>query len=193
METVILNTERDVVVNNAIKSEQKKLFWFIRKRVRTEQDAEDILQDVFYQFLASYSIAEPIEKITSWLFKVASNKIIDWYRKRKPETESIKKSSSDESDKYSMLGLEDILFDPTNNPDEIYARSLVWDELDEALDELPEEQSSVFIMHELEGKSFNEIADITGERLSTLISRKRYAVLFLRERLRNLYNELKNL
>lgn len=192
METAIINTERDSFVSKAIKSEQKKLFGFIRKRVRTEEDAEDILQDVFYQLLASYSITEPIEKITSWLFKVASNKIIDWYRKRKHSSEPIRKSSDDFEDEYT-LNLEDMLFDPADNPDEVYTRSLIWEEIMDALDELPDEQSSVFVMHELEGKSFSEMAELTGEKVSTLLSRKRYVVLYLRERLEYLYIEMKNL
>jgi RNA polymerase sigma factor (sigma-70 family) len=156
--------------------------------VRTEEDAEDILQDVFYQFLASYSVTEPIERLTAWLFTVARNKIIDWYRKQKQAAPTM-----DDEETGMPLNLEDILFDPTQNPDEVYARSLVWTELSEALDELPEEQRQVFVMHELEGRSFKEIADITGEGVNTLLSRKRYAILHLRESLEELYEEFQNL
>ncbi len=170
--------------DKAFRSERKRLFDFIRRRVRTEEDAEDILADVFYQLISSYSVTEPIEKMTSWLFTVARNKIIDWYRKKRPE--SLPRSESDPS---LPLNLEDILYDPTQNPDQVYARSLVWTELADALDELPEEQKLVFVMHELEGKSFKEIAEITGEPINTLLSRKRYAVLFLREKLKELYDE----
>ena len=170
--------------DKAFRAERKRLFDFIRRRVRTEEDAEDILADVFYQLISSYSVTEPIEKMTSWLFTVARNKIIDWYRKKRPE--SLPRSESDPS---LPLNLEDILYDPTQNPDQVYARSLVWTELAGALDELPEEQKQVFVMHELEGKSFKEIAEITGEPINTLLSRKRYAVLFLREKLRELYYE----
>lgn len=174
----------DASLRETVKSERKRLFEFIRKRVRTKEDAEDILQDVLYQLVSSYSVTEPIEKLTSWLFTVARNKIIDWYRKRKPLPLS---SGFDDVD--LPLNLEQILYDPTQDPERLYARSLVWTELADALDELPEEQKEVFVMHELEGKSFKEIARATGEPLNTLLSRKRYAVLFLRERLENMYKE----
>ena len=170
--------------DKAFREERKRLFDFIRRRVRTEEDAEDILSDVFYQLMSSYSVTEPIEKMTSWLFTVARNKIIDWYRKKRPDS-----LPRDENDPSLPLNLEDILFDPTQNPDQVYARSLVWTELADALDELPEEQKQVFVMHELEGKSFKEIAEITGEPINTLLSRKRYAVLYLREQLQELYDE----
>ncbi len=166
------------------RTERKRLFDFIRRRVRTNEDAEDIMEDVFYQLLSSASVTEPIEKMTSWLFTVARNKVIDWYRKKRPES-----LPRDLDDPSLPLNLEDILYDPTQNPDQVYARSLVWTELAEALDELPEEQKQVFVMHELEGKSFKEIAEITGEPQNTLLSRKRYAVLYLREQLQELYDE----
>ncbi|MFA6541389.1 MAG: RNA polymerase sigma factor [Bacteroidota bacterium] len=164
--------------------ERKRLFDFIRSRVRTEEDAEDILSDVFYQLMSSYSVTEPIEKMTSWLFTVARNKIIDWYRKKRPDS-----LPRDIDDPSLPLNLEDILYDPAQNPDQVYERSLVWTELADALDDLPKEQKEVFVMHELEGKSFKEIADQTGESINTLLSRKRYAVLFLREKLQELYDE----
>lgn len=166
------------------RAERKRLFDFIRRRVRTEEDAEDILSDVFYQLMSNYSVTEPIEKMTSWLFTVARNKIIDWYRKKRPD--SLPRSDTDPS---MPLNLEDILYDPTQNPDQVYARSLVWTELADALDELPDEQKEVFVMHELKGKSFKEIAEQTGEPINTLLSRKRYAVLFLREKLQEMYDE----
>jgi RNA polymerase sigma factor (sigma-70 family) len=175
-------------IEQAVHSERKRLFDFIRRRVRNEADAEDILQDVFYQLVTSYSLTEPIERLTSWLFTVARNKVIDWYRKRRPES-----LPADEADPSVPLNLEEILFDPKENPDVVYARSLVWTELAAALDDLPEEQREVFVMHELEGKSFKEIAEITGEPINTLLSRKRYAVLYLREELRELYDEFQNL
>jgi RNA polymerase sigma factor (sigma-70 family) len=166
------------------RTERKRLFDFIRRRVRTNEDAEDIMEDVFYQLLSSYSVTEPIEKMTSWLFTVARNKVIDWYRKKRPES-----LPRDLNDPSMPLNLEDILYDPTQNPDRVFERSMVWTELAEALDELPEEQKQVFVMHELEGKSFKEIAEITGEPQNTLLSRKRYAVLYLREQLKELYDE----
>ena len=175
----------------AFRSDRRRLFDFIRRRVRTEADAEDILADVFYQMVASYSVTEPIEKMTSWLLTVARNKIIDWYRKRKPESF---RQREDESALPSNLplNLEDILFDPGQNPDVLYERSQLWTELADALEDLPVEQRDVFIMHELEGISFKEIAEITGEPVNTLLSRKRYAVLYLREALQELYDEFYN-
>ena len=171
----------------AVRSERKRLFDFIRRRVRTEADAEDILGDVFYQMAASYSVTEPIEKMTSWLMTVARNKIIDWYRKRKPE--SFRQPAYGNA---LPLNLEDVLCDPGQNPDVMYERSLLWTELADALEDLPDEQRDVFVMHELEGKSFKEIAEITGEPVNTLLSRKRYAVLYLRETLQELYDDFYN-
>jgi RNA polymerase sigma factor (sigma-70 family) len=155
--------------------------------VRNPADAEDILQDVLYQLASSYSVTEPIEQLTSWLFKVTRNKIIDWYRKRKLDALPL-----DPEEPSAPIGLDEILFDPTQDPDTLFARSTVWTELADALDEMPEAQRSVFVMHELEGRSFKDIARITGEPINTLLSRKRYAVLFLREKLQELYDEFRN-
>ncbi|MBI3578345.1 MAG: sigma-70 family RNA polymerase sigma factor [Ignavibacteriales bacterium] len=187
MDTITTVGHRNASIQETVGKERKRLFDFIRRRVRNEADAEDILQDVLHQLVASYSVTEPIEKLTSWLFTVARNRIIDWYRKRRPES-----LPADDENPALPLNLEEILFDPNENPDRVYARSLVWTELAEALDELPEEQREVFVMHELEGKSFKEIAEMTGEPLSTLLSRKRYAVLSLREALQELYNEFEH-
>lgn len=179
---------RDAVIRDTVQREEKRLGEFIRRRVANEADAEDILQDVFTQLASSYSVTEPIEQMTAWLFRVARNRIIDWYRKKRPEP--LPQSGSDPD---APLNLEDILFDPTQNPDQVYARSLVWTELADALDELPEEQRDVFILHELEGKSFKEMAEESGVPLNTLLSRKRYAVLHLRDRLHQLYQDLDHL
>jgi len=187
-DALTISKEAAATLDQTVRSERKRLLDFIRKRVRNQSDAEDILQDVFYQLTTSYSVTEPIEKMTAWLFTVARNKIIDWYRKRRPDS-----LPAAEDDPNAPLNLEEILFDPRQNPDRVYARSLVWTELSEALDELPEGQREVFVMHELEGRSFKEIAEITGEPLNTLLSRKRYAVLFLREQLQELYEETENL
>lgn len=178
-------------MEHAVRSERGRLFSFILRRVGSPEDAEDILQDVFYQLVTSYSVTEPIEKMTSWLFTVARNKVIDWYRRRKPVPAISQRIANldAESDASLPLNLEEILFDPAETPDQAYARSVVWSELADALDELPENQRQVFIMHELEGKTFKEIAAQTGDPVNTLLSRKRYAVLFLRERLQELYNE----
>ena len=167
-----------------ITSQHSRLFHFIRKRVKTEEDAEDILQDVFYHLLSNDSITEPIETLSSWLFTAARNRIVDWYRSRKHH-------GSIPTDEETGLPAnpENFLFDPEQEPDEVFGRALVWEALKEALDDLPEEQRDVFIMHELEGRSFKEIAEITGESVNTLLSRKRYAVLYLREALKQTYNE----
>jgi RNA polymerase sigma factor (sigma-70 family) len=172
------------VVEERYRSDRPRLLDFIRRRVRTAEDAEDILQDVFQQLAVTASIVEPIEHATAWLFTVARNKIIDWYRKRK--TAPLPSSFDDDT---LPMDLEEFLFDPAQDPDELYFRSLVWTELTDALENLPAEQREVFVMHELEGVSFREIAQRTGVPVNTLLSRKRYAVLFLRDRLRELYDD----
>ena len=187
MEGIILEPEaahRSAVVDRAARAERTRLLEFIRRRVRNETDAEDLLQDVFYQLATSYNVAEPIENLTAWLFTVARNKITDWYRKRKPVLAPV------QQDEEGPLNLEEILFDPNDSPDLAFWRSSVWSELSEALEDLPEEQRMVFIWNELEGRSFREISAMTGVPMNTLLSRKRYAVLYLREQLQELYNEL---
>ena len=174
-------------LQSTVKNERRRLLEFIRRRVRNEEDAEDILQDVFYQLAATDSVTEPIEQLTAWLFTVARNKIIDWYRKKKPVPLPVEQTEGEEG-----LMLSDLLTDPRQNPDDVYARSLLWTEFAEALEDLPDNQREAFVMHEFEGRSFKEIAELTGEPVNTLISRKRYAVLFLREQLRELYEQLFN-
>lgn len=174
------------LLEETVRTERRRLFDFIRRRVRNEADAEDILQDVFYQLVASYSVTEPIEELTRWLFTVARNRVIDWYRRHRPRSLPYEEDGSS-----GPLNLEEILFDPAENPDEVYHRSFIWKELAGALDDLPEEQRRVFVMHELEGRTFKEIAAITGEPINTLLSRKRYAVLALRESLQDLYDEIR--
>jgi RNA polymerase sigma factor (sigma-70 family) len=166
----------------------KRLLGFIRQRVSNEADAEDILQDVWYQFTTTVD-TEPIEQVSSWLFTVARNKITDRYRKKKPESleDLLKGEDGDEGPNFSA-----ILFDNSNNPEAVYLKNLFWKTLQEALEELPEEQKAVFVWNELEDIPFKEIAELTGEKVNTLISRKRYAVLFLRERLLDLFNEIIN-
>jgi RNA polymerase sigma factor (sigma-70 family) len=172
-----------------VKSQRKRLFDFIRRRIRSESDAEDILQDVFYQLVSSYSVTEPIENLTAWLYTVARNRITDWYRKRR----AVPLPDGGESGiTNGPLILDEILFDPQDSPDSVYWRSMVWQELADALDELPERQRAVFVWHELEGRSFKEIAEMTGEPINTLLSRKRYAVLELRKRLQDVYDELEH-
>ena len=173
-------------IAQVVKDYSKRLMGFIRKRVTNEADAEDILQDVFYQFVGTN---QPIEQMTAWLFTVARNKIIDRQRKQKPEL--LDDVFGDEEGEDSMNWSE-LLFSSDDTPEKEYLRTLFWQELNSALEELPEEQRTVFIQHELEGKSFKEIAEKTGETVNTLLSRKRYAVLHLRERLQDLKDELLN-
>jgi len=166
----------------------KRLFGFIRQRVRSEADAEDILQDVWYQ-LTSTIETEPIEQVSSWLFKVARNKIIDSYRKKRPEALEDALAVENEN---GELNFREILMDKSGDPETELLRSLFWDAFKKALEELPAEQRTVFVWNELEDIPFKEIAQRTGEPVNTLISRKRYAVSHLRKRLNSLYNEIIN-
>ncbi|MFI5156806.1 MAG: RNA polymerase sigma factor [Chitinophagales bacterium] len=165
-----------------------RLLGFIRSRVNSEEDAEDILQDVWFQFTKALD-AGPIEQVSSWLFRVARNRIIDNYRKKKPELLDDLFVPDDEED---ALSLQEILFSEKKNPEWDHLRNLFWKTLEEALNELPNEQRMVFVWNELEDIPFKEISERTGEPVNTLISRKRYAVLHLRNRLAHLRNELLN-
>ena len=176
---------RDTRIAQAAEGQRSRLLAFIRRRVASDSQAEDILQDVFYQLLTSYSVTEPIETMTGWLFIVARNKIIDWYRRRRPGDRAL-----DEALDGGPVTLAEILPAPMEGPDTGYDREVIAEELAEALEELPEKQRQVFIMHEIEGRSFNEIREITGDPLITLLSRKRYAFQFLRRRLEELYREV---
>lgn len=182
-----MSAERSKNISNTIKSLSKRLFSFIRQRVGSTEDAEDILQDVFYQFAGN---AEPIEQASSWLFRVARNKIIDSYRKQKlPLADDVLPSAGEEEDGFDW---REMLLPGNDNPETEYLRNLFWEELQKALEELPEEQRTAFIQTEIEGVPFKELAAQTGEPVATLISRKRYAVLHLRARLRVLKEELLN-
>jgi RNA polymerase sigma factor (sigma-70 family) len=161
----------------------KQLLGFIRKRVGSQADAEDILQDVWYQLTTAVD-TEPIEQMSGWLFKVARNKIIDRYRKKQPDSLDLLLETGESANGPDLAA---ILLDKGQDPETDNLRSLFWKTLHEALDELPEEQRTVFVWNELDGLSFKEIAERTGEKVNTLISRKRYAVLHLRERLLHLY------
>lgn len=176
-------------ISQIILKERKRLLDFIRKRVPTQEDAEDVLQDVFYELVNTYRLMKPVEQMASWLFTVARNKITDRYRKKKPDSleEHFAMRAGEDGDK---LDISDFLPSGTNSPETEMMREAIMQGLVQALDELPQEQREVFIMHEIEDKSFQEIADITGANINTLLSRKRYAVLYLRERLANLYNDL---
>ncbi len=183
-----MNAERKLVVEQTVAAEKTRLFNFIKQRVANPDDAEDILQDVFYQFWQGYHSIENLERITSWLFRVARNKIIDRYRKLKPTAFSVIENSRD-GEEAPML-LADILGDVNNSPDDVYQKELIWDSIEKVLDEMPKKQRDVFVWHELEDQSFREMAERTGDSINTLLSRKRYAVNFLRERLQQLYDEI---
>lgn len=182
-----MTAERNNYITQTIMSISKKLFGFIKKRVASKEDAEDILQDVLYQFAGS---AEPIEQATSWLYKVARNKITDSYRKQKHLLADDVLGGSEGGEE--SLDWREMLLPADNNPEKEYIRNLFWEELQYALDELPGEQREVFIQNEMDGIPFKDIATITGLPVATLISRKRYAVLHLRERLAVLRDELLN-
>jgi len=178
--------EQDQRISEVVKREQSRLRNFIRRRVPDPRDAEDILQDVFYELVEANRLLMPIDHVTGWLFRVARNRIIDLFRKKKPANFS-DIAVADENDE--LLQLEELLPSPDAGAEALYARNLLLDELELALDELPEEQREVFVAHELEGRSFKEMAAETGVSVNTLLSRKRYAVLHLRERLQSIYDE----
>jgi RNA polymerase sigma factor (sigma-70 family) len=178
--------EQDQRISEVVKREQSRLRNFIRWRVPDPRDAEDILQDVFYELVEANRLLMPIEHITGWLFRVARNRITDLFRKKKPESFS---DSADADDYGELPQWEDLLPSPDAGPEALYARNVLLAEFELAVDELPEEQRAVFIAHELEGRSFKEMAAESGVSVNTLLSRKRYAVLHLRERLRNIYEE----
>ena len=178
--------EQDQRISEVVKREQSRLRNFIRRRVPDPRDAEDILQDVFYELVEANRLLMPIEHVTGWLFRVARNRITDLFRKKKPESAS-DTAVADEDDE--LLRLEDLLPSPDAGPEALYARHVLLEELELAVEELPEEQRWVFVAHELEGRSFKEIAAEIGVSVNTLLSRKRYAVRHLRERLQSIYDE----
>ena len=178
--------EQDGRISAAVEQEQARLRAFIRRRVPDQGDAEDILQDVFYELVHAYRLLQPIEQVGAWLFRVARNRITDRFRKRQSVSSSDLQAISEDGE---TLSLEDLLPSPDAGPEAAYARSLLFDELEDALDELPNEQRQVFVAHEIEGLSFKQIAAETGVNLNTLLSRKRYAVLYLRQRLEEIYYE----
>ena len=180
--------EQDQRITDVVKREQSRLRNFIRRRVPDPLDAEDILQDVFYELVEANRLLMPIGHITGWLFQVARNRITDLFRKKKPESFSATDLVR-ENDDGELLRLDDLLPSPDAGPDALYTRNLLLEELELAFDELPEEQRAVFVAHELEGRSFKEMAAETGVSINTLLSRKRYAVLHLRQRLQRVYDE----
>ncbi len=180
-------TEQDQRISEAINREESRLRNFIRRRVADREDAEDVLQDVFYELVEAYRLMRPVEQVTAWLFRVARNRITDLFRRK--TREALRNQPSAITEDGETLPLEDLLPSPDAGPDAAYARSVLLDELDAALDELPDEQREVFIAHEWMGYSFKELAAETGVSVNTLLSRKHYAVLHLRERLQAIHDE----
>ncbi|MFL6416474.1 MAG: RNA polymerase sigma factor [Bryobacteraceae bacterium] len=182
-----VTVEQNRRLSDVIAREQARLRQFIRSRVRSDSDAEDVFQEVFYELVDAYRLAKPLEQVGAWLFRVARNRITDLFRKRR--------SSLPDSAQFVAVSAEDttnwvdFLPSPGDGPDAVYARKLLLEELDAALDELPEEQRGVFVAHELEGRSFRDLSEETGVAVNTLLSRKRYAVLHLRRRLQSIYIE----
>lgn len=185
-----LRSEQNRRISEAIQLEGRRLFHFIRKRVDDEEDAEDILQDVFSELIEAYRLMKPVEQVGAWLYRVARNRIIDRFRKRRPEGR--REIALDPSEEDAPP-LEDLLPSPDAGPEALYARSLLMEELDAALAELPREQREVFIAHEIDGRSFKQLAEETGLSINTLLSRKRYATLHLRRRLQAIYEEFTSL
>ena len=182
-----MTPEQERRIAEVVEQEQSRLRNFIRKRVNDRADVEDILQDVFYELVEAYRLMKPVELVSAWLFSVARNRIIDLFRKTKAEAMTSDPVAIAEDGEE--LTLEDLLPSADAGPEAAYARSVLLEEIEAALDELPEEQRYVFVAHELEGRSFKELAAETGLALNTLLSRKHYAVLHLRKRLQAIYDE----
>ena len=182
-------SEQDRQITETIERERGRLRSFIRKRV-PDIEVEDVLQDVFFELVEAYRLMKPIDQVGAWLFRVARNRIIDRFRRRRPETAVAARAGGD-SEVEDAGSLEDLLPSPDAGPEAAYARGVLLEELDAALDELPEKQRFVFVAHELEGRSFRELAAETGVNLNTLLSRKRYAERHLRRRLQHIYAEFK--
>ena len=188
--------EQDQRISEVVEREQSRLRNFIRRRVPDPRDAEDIMQEVFYKLVEANRLLMPIDHVTGWLFRVARNRITDLFRKKKPESFSDRAGDINTGGENNwgvwdreLLQLEDLLPSLDAGPEALYARNVLLDELELAVDELPEEQRAVFVAHELEGRSFKQMAAETGVSVNTLLSRKRYAVLHLRERLQSIYDE----
>jgi RNA polymerase sigma factor (sigma-70 family) len=180
-------TDQNRGISETIAREQARLRQFIRQRVPDEGDAEDIFQEVFYELIAAYRLMKPVEQVGAWLFRVARNRIIDLFRSKRPAVvgnDSILATEDGEAHRW-----EDLLPSPDAGPEAAYARGVLLEELDGALEDLPEEQRDVFVAHEIEGRSFKELSEAMGVGVNTLLSRKRYAVLQLRRRLQAIYDE----
>ena len=178
--------EQDRQISEIITEERPRLSNFIRRRVPDPSDVEDIVQEVFSELVEANRLLMPIDHVTGWLFRVARNRITDLFRRKRPETFS---GAAVEDEDGDVLQIEDLLPSPDAGPEALYVRNVLLDELELALDELPVEQREAFVAHELEGRSFKELSAESGINVNTLLSRKRYAVLHLRERLQDIYNE----
>ncbi|PYX49902.1 MAG: RNA polymerase subunit sigma-24 [Acidobacteria bacterium] len=181
--------QQDQQISEAIERERPRLRNFIRRRVPDQSDAEDILQEVFSELVEAYRMMKPLEQVTAWLFRVARNRITDLFRSKKREASTEPAVTTEDGE---TLQWEDLLPAPDAGPESAYARSVLLEEMDAALDELPEEQREVFVAHEFLGYSFKELAEQTGVSVNTLLSRKHYAVLHLRERLQSIYDDFRN-
>lgn len=182
-----MTSQQDESISEVIRQERARLANFIRSRVDDPLDAEDILQEIFYELVVAYRLMKPLEQAGAWLFRVARNRITDRFRAKKPATSL--DAPLHQSQDGEPLFLKDMLPSPEEGPDAAYARTILLQEIEDALDDLPKHQRDVFIAHEIEGRSFKDLARETGVSQNTLLSRKRYAVLYLRERLQSIYDE----
>jgi RNA polymerase sigma factor (sigma-70 family) len=190
--SIISMNEQDRKISEIVTEQRSRLRNFIRRRVPDPSDVEDILQEVFYELVEANRLLMPIDHVTGWLFRVARNRITDLFRKKKPESFSDSAPFDFGGEDRGLARIEDLLPSPDAGPEALYVRNLLLGELEAALDELPDDpygQREVFIAHELEGRSFKELSAESGVNVNTLLSRKRYAVLYLRERLQSIYDE----
>jgi RNA polymerase sigma factor (sigma-70 family) len=185
--SVISMAEQDRQISEVVTEQRARLRNFIRRRVPDPADVEDIVQEVFYELVEANRLLMPIDHVTGWLFRVARNRITDLFRKKKPQPFS---DAAVEDEDGALLQIEDLLPSPDAGPEALYFRNVLLDELEFALAELPDEQREVFVAHEIEGRSFKELSAETGVNINTLLARKRYAILHLRERLHSIYDEL---
>lgn len=179
-----IQAEEDRRISDVITQQRSRLRNFIRRRVPNEADVEDVLQDVFFKLVEANRLLMPIEHVTGWLYRVARNRITDLFRRKQPDLFGDAALGAEDG---TLTQIEDLLPSPDAGPEALYVRNLLLDELEDALDELPDEQREVFIVHELEGRTFKEMSAENGVNVNTLLARKRYAVLHLRERLQNIY------
>jgi len=182
-----LMAQQDQRISDAVRKDYPGLRAFIRKRVADQSDAEDILQEVFFELVEAYRLMKPVEQVTAWLFRVARNRITDLFRRRSREARVTEPAKFNEQGEELLL--DELLPSPDAGPDAAYARGVLVEALDDALEELPAEQREIFIAHELMGYSFKELAEQSGTSVNTLLSRKHYAVLYLRKRLQSVYEE----